>query len=622
MGVRTMALTIQLIFVIAVAIIVWKILSCIQKKNPFEFDAWLPRKPYVHNQKERAKVIKQNFSVEKIPDNLDAILIGSGIGSLTTAAILSKVGKRVLVLEQHDQAGGTCHTFIDRGYEFDVGIHYVGEMGSQTMTKTLIDQISDGQIEWAPLDDCFDKVRIGSPGKDERTFPIATGYDKWKTLLKKQFPKEHAAIDQYMKLLELGENNNFINSMLKILPLWLVKLILASGTLQFVTNIFRPEYKMTIKELVEGLTMDKDLQTVLLYCWAAYGTPADSTNFTMQAMIQRHFVEEGGYYPVCGGSEIPFNIIPVIERSGGKVLVKANVTEILANDGTVCGVKVACNGKSSPAVEIFAPVVVSSAGLYNTFQSLLPKDLSEKSYYTEISNNFIPGVGAMNVFLGLNKSAKELNVTANNMYAFSSNDLNAPNVYMSQTKEEAMNSETPLLYISFPSTKDPEWQNKSVSNSNKTTCQIVTLSNWEWFKNWDGSKHLKRGDEYDELKNSIGHKMIEQTCRHFPQISDCIDMTVIGTPMTNKHYLGHPHGEIYGLDHTMQRFSPNMVANLRPKTDIPGLYLTGQDVFSCGFTGAMISGAIAAQSILGRHVMVDLMKLNKKLSKTKQDRHI
>ncbi len=62
---------------------------------------------------------------KKVPEELDAIVIGSGIGGLSVAAILSKAGWKVLVLEQHDQAGGCCHSFEEKGFEFDVGMFEV-----------------------------------------------------------------------------------------------------------------------------------------------------------------------------------------------------------------------------------------------------------------------------------------------------------------------------------------------------------------------------------------------------------------------------------------------------------------------------------------------------------------
>lgn len=59
--------------------------------------------------------------MDKVPRDLDVIVIGSGIGGLAVGATLAKAGKKVLVLEQHDQAGGCCHTYIEKGFEFDVG---------------------------------------------------------------------------------------------------------------------------------------------------------------------------------------------------------------------------------------------------------------------------------------------------------------------------------------------------------------------------------------------------------------------------------------------------------------------------------------------------------------------
>ena len=110
--------------------------------------------------------------------------------------------------------------------------------------------------------------------------------------------------------------------------------------------------------------------------------------------------------------------------------------------------------------------------------------------------------------------------------------------------------------------------------------------------------------------------MIEQACQLFPQIQDKIDYIEIGTPVTNTHYLTQPHGEIYGLDHGYQRFDPWLTAQLRPTTDVPGLYLTGQDVCLCGFTGALFGGVLCASDVLGRpHLMDDLENLHKRLTK-------
>lgn len=59
--------------------------------------------------------------MDRVPAALDAVVVGSGVGGLTAAALLAKAGKRVLVVEQHDQAGGCTHTFENKGFEFDVG---------------------------------------------------------------------------------------------------------------------------------------------------------------------------------------------------------------------------------------------------------------------------------------------------------------------------------------------------------------------------------------------------------------------------------------------------------------------------------------------------------------------
>ena len=60
----------------------------------------------------------QKYSPDKLSNHYDAIIIGSGISGLCTAALLSMNNKKVLVLETHFKVGGYTHTFKRQNYRF------------------------------------------------------------------------------------------------------------------------------------------------------------------------------------------------------------------------------------------------------------------------------------------------------------------------------------------------------------------------------------------------------------------------------------------------------------------------------------------------------------------------
>ena len=258
-------------------------------------------------------------------------------------------------------------------------------------------------------------------------------------------------------------------------------------------------------------------------------------------------------------------------------------------------------------------MVISDAGLYNTFRDLVPPEVSKKSYYNQLCQDFVPGPGCISVFVGLDASNEELGLTRQNYWAFQNSDQGLDfEKYFEVSQEESMDVETPLIFISFPSTKDPNWKNHP-GRENKATMAIITFAKWDWYKQWDQTQLKKRGEEYEELKTVFGQKMIDRCCQLFPKIKDHIDYVDVGSPLTHKHYIAQPHGEIYGLDHTKLRLDALHTAMLRPKTDIPGLYMTGQDIFLCGLAGASIGGLIAAGQVLDRNLPKDLLKLQKSI---------
>jgi len=76
-----------------------------------------------------------------------------------------------------------------------------------------------------------------------------------------------------------------------------------------------------------------------------------------------------------------------------------------------------------------------------------------------------------------------------------------------------------------------------------------------------------------------------------PHLRGKIDYYELSTSLSTEYFCRYKNGEIYGLDHTPGRFQQNW---LKPKTTIPGLYLTGQDVLTCGVVGAMVGGLLTA----------------------------
>ena len=267
---------------------------------------------------------------------------------------------------------------------------------AKELNRTFVDHLTDGQLEWEPLVPDFDIVTTDYKNQ----FPIKIGKEAWKQSLLKQFPDEAKAIEKYFEIVEETKKFDDINGILKILPLWVSWIIAKSGILKLFCNLWSGVFQKTTLEAMKSLTSNKDLQTIFTYSWGDYGAPPHTGNLIMMGCLANHFMHSGGYYPIGGASEIAYNMIPIIEKSQGQVLVKANVTEILISSGQAYGVKVK-KGKDLEHT-IFAPIIISNAGLHNTFHKLLPKEIASKSIHFETLNNFKPGVAAMSVFIGLN----------------------------------------------------------------------------------------------------------------------------------------------------------------------------------------------------------------------------
>lgn len=132
-----------------------------------------------------SSVLKHIASKQVLRDlsgKIDVAVVGSGIAALSNASALAHQGYKIAVFEQNEIVGGCTHTFEKQGFEFDVGVHYVGGFG--TVVKHMYDELSDGQLKWTKLDRVYDVMYNGRTGE---RYEITDDHDKNRRVLTKDF---------------------------------------------------------------------------------------------------------------------------------------------------------------------------------------------------------------------------------------------------------------------------------------------------------------------------------------------------------------------------------------------------------------------------------------------------
>lgn len=525
-----------------------------------------------------------SYKRDKPEGEFDAIVIGSGLGGLTCAALLAKAGKRCLVLERHYVLGGFTHVFKRKGFEWDVGVHYVGEVHKPTsILKQLFDHVTDGSLEWADMGEVYDRFVFG-----DDHYPLRKGVQGFKDSLFEKFtdPADQKAIEDYVNLVfeVVKASRNFFAE--KALPPAAAKL--TGGMLR---RKYLKYSRQTTLEVLRGLTKNEKLIGVLCGQYGDYGLPPSRSSFAMHATLVKHYFA-GGAYPVGGSARIAESMVPVIEAVGGQCFTNAEIQEIIVEGGKAVGVKMA------DGVELRAPAVVSNAGALNTYNRLLPEVTRSKMGAAKMTQSLEPSASHVSLYIGLDKTAAELNLPKANYWVYPHYDHDK--AIADFLADE--NAPLPVCYISFPSAKDPAFESRYPG---KATIEIVTLAPWERFAAWDGTRWKKRGEDYEQMKAALSERLLEQLFRFEPQVREHIVHHELSTPLTTKHFVNYAHGEIYGLAHDPDRFDNKW---LRPRTPVTDLWMTGQDISTCGVGGALFAGFLTVSAMTKSNLVMDVLK--------------
>jgi phytoene desaturase len=515
----------------------------------------------------------------------DAIVIGSGIGGLTTGSFLATNGVRTLVLEQYDTAGGCSQVFRrKRQWEFDVGLHYVGDCEPGGIFQQAFRALGcDGKIEWLEMDrDGFDRMIF-----PDFRFNVPRGWDRYRERLYDAFPSERRGLEKCTAIIERVGREVF--EAMPCHPRAFARLPLEGR------GLMRHGLR-SLESLFDSCNLSPEARAVIAGQGGLYGSPPSRTSVMIHGIMLEHYIGRGAFYPKGGGQVPAAMMVNVIQTHGGAVRTGARVDKVIVRKGKVEGVRL------TDGEEITAPVVVSNADIKRTYLDMVGREHISSRLARKIEGlRMVPPI--FTVYLGLDVDLRERIPNANLWWI---PDYDLEKLYQGV---DARLPDAPSLYIRSSSLKDPG--NMHGAPPGHSNLELLTFVP-PHYELWnigespaEGGKYSKNPD-YREIKDRLTERLIETTARNVPELEDIREHIVweeASTPITQERYTLSSEGTPYGPE-----FSPKQMGPFRPysKSAVNGLYLCGGGTIYChGITGTLFSGVGTAGAILGRP---DLLK--------------
>ena len=515
-------------------------------------------------------------------ESWDAIVIGSGLGGLCTAAYLCAAGKRTLVVESHYVAGGNSQVFRreqhGRSWEFDVGIHYIGECGRDGSIAAVLHGLGLAErVVFRPLDpDCYSILHF-----PDFEFRIPCGWDRYKKRLVETFPDEaeglSAVVDVMQRVSDAGRR--------------LGRGEIAIGELAQQSPIFLQWGLRPVTELFAQHHLSERSAAVLLGEQGCYAVRPSRTPVVMAGGLTDHFLR-GAFYPEGGGQVIAARLIEAIRAFGGEVRTNAPVQRIRVENGRIAGVVV---GKPSQRPhEIDAPVVVSNADLKRTFFELVGAEHFPAKTVERI-RSLRMALPLFCVYAGLDIDLAAMGFTNSNHFVFEGYDFEATYDEL----EAGKLSSKAMTYITTASLKDPT--SRHLAPPGCTNLQIMTLAPLD-YSVWnvergpaDGGRY-HRDPEYRRRKEEMCDRLIDAAAAVIPDLRRHLVWKEAATPVSQERFTRSTGGTSYGIEMSPDQAGPFRVG---PRTEIPGLFLCGASTPSGpGISGVMRSGVDAASQVL------------------------
>lgn len=479
----------------------------------------------------------------------DAIIIGGGLGGLECGYILSRNGLSVLLLEQGAQLGGCLQSYRRRGQSFDTGFHYVGGLDEGQSLHPAFGYLGLLDLPWHRLDaDGFDRVSIGY-----RTFAFAQGYDQFADRLAEQFPSQRAALHQYASLLKSSATHQLaaLNpqaeaSQSPIDPM-------ATSAWQYLNDTFGDPLLINV---LSGTSLKMELrkETLPLFTFL-HGNGG--------------FVESS--WRLKGDSSlIAERLASGIRAQGGEIVCNARVQELVEKEGklayAICSNGETYEGRlfiSDTHPALTCQMVKQSSCMKNVYRNRIAR----------LENTF--GMATVSLTIKPGK----LQYFNWNQYIYRTPDVWAAHASNRQVAGILVSCRVPEI----------------------GTCarqiDLLTPMQWSECSKWSDTHVGNRGDDYKALKEQLADECIDLAERFIPGLREMTENCYVSTPLTWRDYTLTPEGCAYGI---RKDFNQPLLTMLSPRTPIPNLLQTGQNLILHGIHGVTMTAFHTCAEVLGR----------------------
>ncbi len=474
----------------------------------------------------------------------DIIIIGSGLGALECAQLLTKQGHSVLVLERQLQAGGCLQSYRRGGIDLDTGLHYVGGLAEGQTLHNAFEQLGLLALPWKqlPLDN-FDTVTICGD-----SYKLCQGYNEFVEGLAEHFPTQRQALKTYVDVLSQVDHAPATQDS-----------IMKWGTInawEWLHETFTDERLINVLSGT-ALKMELRKETLPLFTFAHVTASFIESSWRLQG----------------SGNMLIDSLVQSIRQGGGEVVCGIEVEELIEVDGQIKAAR--CSNGETYEGRCFI------SGIHPALTTVLVRESScIKKVYRNRLKRLENTYGMFTASLKLKPES-----TAQNLKFDPESISPTPcgNHYVYTTEDVWSISE-----------QGHAGDGILISPQRADNIDILTPMRWDECEQWADTKVGRRGDDYKAFKQQRANEIIKLAETQMPGLSDRIEAVYTSTPLTWRDYNLTPDGSAYGIRKDCQQ---PLLTILTPRTPVPNLFLTGQSLMVHGLQGTTMTALATIQEV-------------------------